>query len=87
MLTGAHVQQNLGTNIHLLGGILGTMSLLFVCSFKKWGGSLRLCIPAPDFLPGANALLLGIEADLGLLGPAGPKWTGRFERPAQPGVQ
>eukprot|EP00437_Effrenium_voratum_P000768 CAMPEP_0181430040 /NCGR_PEP_ID=MMETSP1110-20121109/17515_1 /TAXON_ID=174948 /ORGANISM="Symbiodinium sp., Strain CCMP421" /LENGTH=685 /DNA_ID=CAMNT_0023553337 /DNA_START=169 /DNA_END=2226 /DNA_ORIENTATION=- len=24
----------------------------------------------------ANALLLGIEADLGLLGPAGPKWTG-----------
>ena len=24
----------------------------------------------------ANAILMGVEADLGLLGPAGPTWTG-----------
>lgn len=26
--------------------------------------------------PGANAALMAVEADLGLLGPAGPAWTG-----------
>ena len=28
----------------------------------------------------ANAILMGIEADLGLLGPAGPTWTGAVAR-------